>query len=188
MARRMMPWPPLPDLVAKQLEALAAEDEESEESEGSEGEPARQVDEETGEILPRVVRPWDLNHLQGDLEAAVWSWLDDVVMWLNYTYAWQDDQVIPACYPEHEGLALDLAALAFGRLDAYETTTAAYVGRWHSDWEDLQRRMGVALGESGRDCRRGKHVRPSQYTVDAVMDAINRDRDRAARKAARGGD
>lgn len=179
MAERMLPWPPLPDVVAAQLAAIAAEDEEPEEGEDA---PAG-VDPETGEAIPRLVRPWDLSALTGDLEEGVWAWLDDVVMWLNYAYGWQDDQVIPPCWPEHPGLALDLAALSFGRIDAYATSTAAYVGRWHSDWEDCQRRMSAAVGESGRDCRRDKHTRPGGYTVDAVRDVINKGREKAAKRS-----
>lgn len=170
MGSRLLPWPPLPDLVAKQLEALTAEDEETDDE--GEQHPSG-ADPEIGTVDGRVVPPWDLTALDGELEEAVFSWLDDVAMWHNYAYGWQDDQVIPACWQEHPGLALDLAATAFGRVDAYQTSTAAYVGRWHSDWEDFQRRMAASLGESGRDCRRGAHERPSRYTLDAVREKIN---------------
>ncbi|MFD8146144.1 hypothetical protein [Streptomyces sp. NPDC059708] len=168
----MWPWPPLPDIVKARLAAMA--EEEDDEGEGDGEGPPRGVDPHTGEVLARVVRPWDLTRLDDEIRPAVMGWLDDVVMWLNHSYGWQDPQVIPGCWPDHPGLALDLAALAFGRLDAYEPSTAAYVGRWHSDLEDLYRRMGVALGESGRDCRRGKHVSPAEYAVNAVQEAIRR--------------
>ncbi|MFJ3883446.1 hypothetical protein ACIPW5_39105 [Streptomyces sp. NPDC090077] len=169
----MWPWPPLPDLVKARLAAMAAEDDEENDDEGGER-PAPGVDPHTGEALDRVVRPWDLTMLDEEMRPAVMGWLDDVVMWLNHSYGWQDSQVIPGCWPRHLGLAHDLAALAFGRLDAYEPSTAAYVGRWHSDLEDFHRRMAVALGESGRDCQIGKHKVPSEYTVTAVQQEIAR--------------
>ncbi|MBV8932396.1 MAG: hypothetical protein JO285_07580, partial [Kutzneria sp.] len=110
----------------------------------------------------------------GDSEFAdaVFGWLDDVVMWLNYSYGWQEEQIIPACWQQHQGLACDLAAIAFGRLDAYNPPTPGYAGRWHSDLEDFYRRMITALGDAGRDCRRGAHTRPSEYALKAVQTTI----------------
>lgn len=165
----LWPWPELPEPVAQQLELIAAQ-EASEDEEGDGSEP---VDPITGEVITGPVpRPWNLPELDDKLQGLVLGWLDDVVMWLNHSYAWQEEQVIPACWHLHPGLALDLAALSFGRIDAYATATAAYVGRWHSDWEDFQRRMISALGDGGRDCRRGEHTQPSRYTGDAVREII----------------
>lgn len=170
--KELWPWPELPDRITKQLGLIAAQEAAEEEEEASE-----LVDPETGEVLEGpVTRPWDLTELDGELKAAVLRWLDDVVMWHNGSYAWQEEQAIPACWrePDHAGLALDLAALAFGRIDAYQTSTAAYVGRWHSDWEDFQRRMTNALGASGRDCRSGDHKRPARYAVDSIRETISK--------------
>jgi len=182
---RLLPWPPLPDVVAQQLTLIDAE--ETEESDDDTPKPPPDVHPETGEVLEYRIRPWDLSMLSDVLEAEVWNWLDDVVQWLNHAYGWQDEQVIPACWPLHEGLAHDLAQLAFGRVDAYRTGAAAYVGRWHSDWEDFQRRMAASLGlEGGRDCRRGTHKRPGQYAVDHARNEISRGRRKAERRSAVG--
>lgn len=170
MTEHMLPWPKPPELVERQLDLIAAEDDEEAPTVGAPGialapgEPPRDP----------IARPWDLPALGGQLEQAVYGWLDEVVVWLNHSYGWQEDQIIPACWPQHPGLALDLAALAFGRLDSYQTPTAAYVGRWHADWEDFQRRMSASLGEAGRDCRRGDHTRPSTYATDSVQQAISK--------------
>lgn len=155
----MAPWPKLPELVERQLDLIAAEDDQDAPATGR-------------PMCDAVVRPWDLPALGGQLEQAVYAWLDEAVLWLNRSYGWQEDQIIPACWPQHSGLALDLAALAFGRLDTYQTSTAAYVGRWHADWEDFQRRMSASLGEAGRDCRRGDHTRPSAYALESVQRVI----------------
>lgn len=164
----MWPWPEPPALVAQQLAIMAAEEDED-------AEDVERVDLSTGEVADGpVTRPWDLSALGGELKPSVFGWLDEVVMWLNHSYGWQESQIIPACWPDHQGLALDLAALAFGRLDAYATATAAYVGRWHSDWEDFQRRMSAMLGDAGRECRRGEHSNPGEYTVNAVFQIINK--------------
>lgn len=165
----LWPWPELPERVAQQLELIAAEEADEEED----GEGSALADPDTGEVFTGPVpRPWNLPELGDKLQGLVLGWLDDVVMWHNHSYAWQEEQIIPACWRLHPGLALDLAALAFGRIDAYATATAAYVGRWHSDWDDFQRRMTGALGDGGRDCRRGDHKQPSQYTGDAVREII----------------
>lgn len=169
--RDIWPWPKLPEMVAKQLALIEAEDAE-EEDDDADGE---RVDLATGEVTTEpVTRPWDLAALgSGEFAGAVFGWLDDVVLWLNHSYGWQEDQVIPACWQQHQGVALDLAALAFGRLDAYTPPTAGYAGRWHSDLEDFYRRMLTALGESGKDCRRGEHQRPSRYALQAVQNTIS---------------
>ncbi|WP_327072033.1 hypothetical protein [Kitasatospora sp. NBC_01302] len=163
----------MPELVAKQLALIEAEDaEEEEEGEGdADGE---RVDLVTGEVTTEpVIRPWDLPALgDGEFADAVFGWLDDVVMWLNHSYGWQEEQVIPACWQQHQGLSCDLAAIAFARSDAYAPPTAGYAGRWHSDLEDFYRRMITALGDAGRDCRRGDHKRPSGYALKSVQTAI----------------
>ncbi|MEU7230037.1 hypothetical protein [Streptomyces chrestomyceticus] len=183
MVARLMPWPPMPDVIKQQLELIRMEGEEDDEAEGV-VQPPPDADPETGEVLEHRIRPWDLTRLHGELESAVWSWLDDVVLWLNNGYGWQEEQIIPACWPLHEGMAHDLAALAFGRPDAYATDTPAFVGRWHSDWEDFQRRMQTALGSTaGRECRAGDHRRPSTYTVTSVLKEINRGRRKAEASA-----
>ncbi len=167
--RIIWPWPDLPDLVARQLALIEAED-----AEGEEDADGERVDLATGAVTTDpVTRPWNLAALgDGDFADAVFGWLDDVVMWLNHGYGWQEEQIIPACWQHHQGLAQDLAAIAFGRIDAYQTATAGYVGRWHSEVEDFYRRMISTLGEGGKDCRRGEHERPSRYTLPAVQKAI----------------
>lgn len=167
--RDIWPWPDLPEVVAQQLALIEAED--AEEEEGADGE---RVDLATGEATTgSVTRPWDLPALGDDEFAeAVFGWLDNVVMWLNHSYGWQEEQVIPACWQQHPGLACDLAAIAFARLDAYTPPTAGYVSRWHSDLEDFYRRMISGLGDSGKDCRRGEHQRPSRYALQAAQNMI----------------
>ncbi|MFC9233648.1 hypothetical protein ACFTZI_32615 [Streptomyces decoyicus] len=180
---RMWPWPPLPDVVARQLDLIRAEEEEDDEESGV-VQPEPDVNPHTGEALERRVRPWDLQLLSDDLERAVYDWLDDVLLWHNRAYGWREEQLIPSCWPLHWGLALDFAAVAFGRHDAYrEASSPAFVGRWHSDWEDFQRRMAAALGEeSGRECRRGSHTWPGQHAAEQIRGEVERGRRKAERK------
>ncbi|MFJ2193091.1 hypothetical protein ACIOJE_34980 [Kitasatospora sp. NPDC087861] len=163
-------WPALPDIVAEQLALIEAEQEPDEE----EDEPQERTDLNTGEVVDGpVTRPWDLGELVGEFRDAVYGWLDDVVLWFNRCYGWQEHQLIPACWDDHGGLALDLAAVAFGRMDAYATGTPAFVSRWHNEVDDLLRRMATALGENdGRDCRSGKHSTPADYVRQGVQRAI----------------
>ncbi|MDT0267639.1 hypothetical protein RM844_15230 [Streptomyces sp. DSM 44915] len=145
-------WPPPPTAVRRLLHP-----------DGPEGDAADALE---------APHPWDLCALTGDLAEAVWTWLDDVAVWLNATYAAQDHQVIPACWPHHPSIAHDLAALAFSRLDVYQASTAAYVGRWHHDLEDLHRRMTTTLGPNS-PCHRGNHdAHPRQLTAEAANHAI----------------
>lgn len=172
----MPAYPKLPKILADQLALIAAEGEEAEV-----GEPEERTDLNTGEVTEGpVTRPWDLGELVGKFAAEVYGWLDEAVLWFNQAYGWQEDQLIPACWQEHWGLALDFAAVAFNRLDIYANDSPAYVSRWHGEWDDLQRRMGVAFGEnSGRDCRSGRHTDPGTYSRESIEKAV-RDRQAAA--------
>jgi len=171
---RVPRWPALPEMVAKQLELIQAEGAEAEE-----GDTDERVDYATGEVTESAVtRPWNLGELGGgEFEDAVFSWLDRVVLWHNAVYGWQEHQLIPACWQQHPGLAMDLAALAFGRLDVYATATPKFVITWHGDWEEFQKRMSFAFGENdGRDCLNGKHSVPADYTRAGVKEAIDKRR------------
>ncbi|MFG2987379.1 hypothetical protein ACGFYQ_40195 [Streptomyces sp. NPDC048258] len=57
---------------------------------------------------------------------------------------------------QHPGLALDLAGLAFGRLElAHEPADALIV--WHERYERALTRWNTALGRTADDCRAGRH-------------------------------
>ncbi|WP_424212698.1 hypothetical protein ACN20G_11800 [Streptomyces sp. BI20] len=111
--------------------------------------------------------PWEFGGLPASARAGVLEWLDGVARWLNHAYAWQPEQVIPPCWAQHPGLALDLAGLAFARLDlAREPAGSAVV--WHERYERALTRWNTALGRSGNDCRAGQHEhRPARVVMAA---------------------
>ncbi|MGP4112323.1 hypothetical protein ACTWP5_15590 [Streptomyces sp. 4N509B] len=144
MTTSLLPWPPLPTAIRDHLEP--------------------------GDNGPH---PWDLSSLTDPLATAVWTWLDEVAYWLNDTYAWQEHQVIPACWPHHPDIAHDLAALAFTRIDVYAAATPAYIPRWRTDLEDFHRRLTTTLGPNA-PCLRDKHNDlPHRYTTDTANLAIS---------------
>ncbi|GAB2872812.1 hypothetical protein [Streptomyces mayteni] len=109
--------------------------------------------------------PWDLCALTGDLETAVWTWLDHVAHWLNTTYGHTDGHVIPGCWPHHPAIAHELAAIAFTRIEVYSASTAAYIPRWHADLDDFHRRMDTSLGPNS-PCGRVRHDElPERYAA-----------------------
>ena len=106
------------------------------------------------------------------LASAVWHWLDEVAYWLNHTYGWHETQVIPACWPRHENIAHELAALAFARHEVYVASTPAYIPRWHADLDDFYRRLTTTLGPNSL-CLQGHHdALPHRYTTDTANHAI----------------
>ncbi|MDT0342717.1 hypothetical protein [Streptomyces litchfieldiae] len=152
---RLPPWPPLPEVVRTLMEELQGE---------------QFALDGPRESPPR---PWDLCSLAGAIEDAVWLWLDEVAQWLNRTYGWTDEQVIPACWHQHEAIAHDLAALAFSRIDVYSASSAAFVGRWHADMEDFHRRMTLSLGLNS-PCRHSHHGEsPPRYTAEMANRAMS---------------
>ena len=137
-------WPDLPELVLELLQDIESERDDE----------------------PAGVRPWDLAHLPEEAREPVGQWLHDVARWLNRSYAWQAETVIPPCWPQHPHIALDLAVLAFGRLLTYQSATTTHPARWHDDLQAFYHRMGLALGTGAGDCRAGRHeARPAAVDI-----------------------
>lgn len=110
--------------------------------------------------------PWDIGALTAELLAPLPDWLDSVCRWLNATYAWQPQHVIPPCWTEHHHLAYEIAAVAFARYDAYLSPSSAVV--WHEQYDRFLTRMDKTLGQAGDDCRGGRHAtRSACFQLDA---------------------
>ncbi|MGW2840579.1 hypothetical protein ACWCWD_22650 [Streptomyces sp. NPDC001493] len=99
--------------------------------------------------------PWDLGALSAELTEPMTPWLDSVCRWLNRTYAWQPQQIIPPCWAKHGGLAYDIAALAFARGDAYADAGSSVI--WHEHLDRFFTRMNKFLGLAANECRVGQH-------------------------------
>ena len=76
-------------------------------------------------------RPWDPASCAPHLRAQLWPWLDDVVGWLNRTYAWQTACAIPSCWPAHPHLVHELAVLACLRVAAADAMNPHAMEEWH---------------------------------------------------------
>ncbi|MGW3163310.1 hypothetical protein ACWC9Q_10545 [Streptomyces sp. NPDC001142] len=120
--------------------------------------------------------PWDLGALPVELIAPMPAWLDVVCRWLNRTYAWQPQDVIPPCWQEHESLGYEIAVLAFARTDAYADAGSALL--WHEQYDRFLTRMNKALGKAGDECRVGQHEdRPARFQLAAWPERILADTD-----------
>ncbi|MFJ8385582.1 hypothetical protein ACIQ9Q_13920 [Streptomyces sp. NPDC094438] len=139
---RLAAFPDPPSLIATYVAELATE-------------------EVTGPV------PWDLGALPSKLVAEMPGWLDEVCRWLNETYAWQPQDVIPPCWPQHDRIVYEVAAFAFARIDAYGDTAGSAI-IWHEQYARFVTRMNNSLGKAGDDCRVGKHeARPSRFALAA---------------------
>ncbi len=102
-------------------------------------------------------RPWDPASCDDELRRHLWSWLDDVVAWINREYAWRPMSLIPSCWPAHPHIARELPVLACLRVAADEALNPEPAEEWHRHALPLfMDRMTGRLGESG--CRNDKHV------------------------------
>lgn len=80
-------------------------------------------------LLPR---PWNPSScVNADLRAQVWTWLEQVVAWLNHEYVWAGDTMVPACWPRHPHLVQEIAALADQRRHAERALTGDATEEWH---------------------------------------------------------
>ncbi|MGW6235296.1 type IV secretory system conjugative DNA transfer family protein [Streptomyces sp. NPDC055094] len=130
----------------------------------------------TEEFVVDGPSPWDLGSLPAELIAPLPAWLDSVCRWLNWTYAWQPQDVIPPCWKKHEGLGYEIAALAFARTDAYVDGSTAVI--WHEQYDRFLTRMTKTLGKSGDECRVGRHEdRPARFQLAAWPEEAAADAD-----------
>jgi hypothetical protein len=80
----------------------------------------------------RLPRPWDPpTCTTPELRAEVWTWLDQVVIWLNTEYVWEAETMIPTCWPRHPHLVHEVAVLADLRRRAGRALTGDALEEWH---------------------------------------------------------
>ncbi len=82
--------------------------------------------------LSELPRPWDPETCQDpELRHEVWTWLEDVVTWLNHEYAWDVAPLIPSCWPHHPHLVHEVAVIADQRRRATLGVTSDPLEEWH---------------------------------------------------------
>ena len=140
-ARRLLaPFPSPPSGVRSALDTLSEAEEVGLEPAG----------------LHSLDRPWDPAHCSNRLRAELWPWLDDVVVWLNETYAWRTADVVPGCWPMHPPIAGELAVLACMRVAAGEALTPHALEDWHRF--ALPGFLTRLSGRLGTGCSPSRHV------------------------------
>ena len=118
---------------------------------------------------PRALaRPWDpATCIDPDLRDEVWSWLDDVVTWLNHEYVWDVAAMIPACWPKHPHLVHEIAVLADLRRRAGHALTGDALEEWHrtpcqhSPTDEATDEGALRAGTASRSRRRAAHPPPA---------------------------
>ena len=113
-----------------------------------------------------LARPWDpATCVDPDLRSEVWTWLDEVVSWLNREYVWDAEEMIPACWPRHPHLVHEVAALADLRRRASRALTGDTLDEWHryalpAFTERMRQRMRQSC-ENGHQSwpAQGRHTR-----------------------------
>ena len=86
------------------------------------------TDEEKKALGPifNLPKPWDPETCQDpELRNEVWSWLEDVVTWINHEYAWDVAPLIPSCWPLHPHIVHEVAVVADAMLGATSTAPLA---------------------------------------------------------------
>jgi hypothetical protein len=140
----VLPFPPPPLVVLHSLEVL--QDIRRRDRGG-----AGRVD-----AIADLERPWEPASCSAELSAAVWSWCDDVVAWINHEYAWRPAQMVPACWARHPHIARELPVLAVLRWTAENAAGPEPVEEWNRyAFPMFSDRMTERLGES--TCRTGRH-------------------------------
>jgi hypothetical protein len=157
-----LPFPPPPLAVLRALELLGN---------------ARRGDRggvaQAGAVAD-LERPWEPAACTGELGAAVWSWCDDVVAWINHEYAWRPAQMVPACWPHHAHIARELPVLAVLRWEAENAAGPQLMEEWNRyAFPMFCDRMAQRLGDS--TCRTGRHQDwPAESRYTASLDVFPR--------------
>ncbi len=80
-------------------------------------------------LLPR---PWDPDSCtEPALRRELWHWLDQVVIWLNHEYTWDNGALVPPCWPEHPHLVHEIAVVADQRRRSGLAKTSDALEEWH---------------------------------------------------------
>lgn len=112
-------FPPLPGSVARSYTALG---QAAAAGPGGEAE------------LADLPRPWlPASYADPLLRAAIWTWCDQVVGWINEQYAGRPGQMIPGCWPAHPHLAQELPMLAFTCWTALQAAAPGPLEAWQRD-------------------------------------------------------
>ncbi len=113
-----------------------------------------------------LARPWQPATCgDPDLRAELWSWLDQVVEWVNHEHVWDVTCTVPACWPRHPHLVHDIAVLADQRRRAGTALTSDPLEEWHRyalpTFLDRVRTSTKTLCEDGHQPwpARGRHTR-----------------------------
>jgi len=116
-------------------------------------------------------RPWEPASCSAELSAAVWSWCDDIVAWINHEYAWRPAQMVPACWARHPHIARELPVLAVLRWTAENAAGPEPVEEWNRyAFPMFNDRMIDRLGEN--TCRTGRHQDwPAASRYAALLDS-----------------
>ena len=153
------PFPQPPNVVRRAMDLLQPRSRGGRES-------------ETGQHAADLPRPWDPAGCPPPLRKAVWTWCEQVAVWLNHEYCWRPEGMIPACWTAHPHIAQELAALAIGRWAAGQASNPAAIEEWHRySYPMFCQRMTDRLGES--TCRNGRHIAwPGESRHAAYLDAL----------------
>lgn len=104
-------------------------------------------------VLPR---PWDPATCPPELRQLIYTWLDDVVAWINEDHTWKVERVIPICWMEHPHIVHELAAVAFLRWEAGYAVSPTVLEEWHRHTLPMfLERIVQRIGTTG--CPPGKH-------------------------------
>lgn len=128
---------------------------------------------------PRLLaRPWDpATCADPDLRAQVWTWLEQVVCWLNHEYVWDAEAMIPPCWPRHPHLVHEIAVLADLRRRAGHALTGDALEEWHryalpAFTERVRQRIRQHCQDRGHQPwpAQGRHTR--HLAAEAVRDRV----------------
>ena len=104
--------------------------------------------------------PWDWAGMSPEAAEAMWSTLEEFVVFLDARYAWSADQLLPACWAEHGALVEELTTLYWSRVNAFEgpKPMVELAQTWHSQTlPGFYQRLRTWLGDRGGECRAGQH-------------------------------
>jgi hypothetical protein len=136
----------------------------------------------------RVGRSPSDRHPDGDPVRPPWTWslldkaeaalaLELVGTWVrhyNLTHATQPAEIVPPCWPQHPGLAEELAVLTWLHHDVHAAATAVpaaaaeYYGR---HLPGFRGRVKPHLGTGAESCWDGAHSDTWRYELDKIITA-----------------
>ncbi|ALG06368.1 hypothetical protein [Kibdelosporangium phytohabitans] len=127
-----------------------------------------------GEMYPRW--PWTWSAMTPDQAAALDTVVERWISTYNKVWAHTEAEIVPACWRQHPGLAIDTTVMTWGYYFAHHdprATPLVAVQYHHQALVHFRSAVERWLGEEPRKCRTGQHPDSWRAGPESLIDLMS---------------